>query len=138
MREIKFRVWDKKKMHYLDDEYVSEGIYNSKNKEHILMQFTGLKDKNGKEIYEGDVIKLHCSANENHVITATIEWYEELARFIPAIHNKKIKVVGGASEGKRVSMGEMHSWCGAHYCFSISRYLEVIGNIYENPELLKK
>jgi uncharacterized phage protein (TIGR01671 family) len=97
-----------------------------------LMQFTGLKDKNGKEIYEGDILKLHCSSNKEHVVTATIEWLG--VSFFPRIHNTK---VFGGHPRREVPMWEMHSWCGTHDCLTgWPEKLEVIGNIYENPELL--
>ena len=52
MREIKFRAWDK-----LTQRMIYR-VFNTRNDEdYILMQYTGLKDKNGKEIYEGDIIK---------------------------------------------------------------------------------
>lgn len=118
MREIKFRAWDKinKKMISLTDidkrDYVAIGgtweIYNSytekcllNHKNGILMQFTGLKDKNGKEIFEGDIIK---------------------------------GIIGDISV-KRVVFWEIFE--GYTFFEDIDfNYLEVIGNIYENPELL--
>jgi len=60
MREIKFRVWHKQMNRMLSNDWlISACVFYDKmidNKEIYLMQFTGLKDKNGKEIYEGDFI----------------------------------------------------------------------------------
>lgn len=155
MREIKFRAWDKKYKQmwfpslinvgnnsddydslypcpFGDDDYVPHYP-----KEAELMQFTGLRDKNGKEIYEGDILRLTCSSNENHAVTATVEWVQDgYVGFVPRIHDKRVKVVGGSMDRTMQSMREIHTWCGSHYCFSYRSKLEVIGNIYQNPELL--
>ena len=85
-REIKFRVWDKEKseMFFVEDIYwaeVDESITNINgwNNENPLMQFTGLKDKNGKEIYEGDIVIKKLVKN-NRIITIgsfqpfVVEW----------------------------------------------------------------
>jgi hypothetical protein len=112
-REIKFRAWDKynKKMHYqpevnfhfFDDEFTC--VLNEHDQvvvqpeSVVVMQFTGLLDKNGKEIYEGDIL--------SH---------------------------------KYYSMPVICEFVDGSFIFDdISKYdesLEVIGNIYENPELL--
>lgn len=147
-REIKFRVWDKKKnkMIYPDGKkwgfplgssFLGVGtnsiliispdgdlVKHSKgdndirpdcevvNEDFILMQFTGLLDKNGKEIYEGDVMTDKTRPNRDWV-RVWIVWDESQARW--------------ALEDNRKD-GE----------FSINyRNWEIIGNIYENPELLK-
>lgn len=75
-----------------------------------LMQFTGLEDKNGTEIYEGDVV-VHDGKR-----TRPVRWNEEMAAF-------DMDVSGVAVDQE----------CGSYEPSTI----EVIGNIYENPELLK-
>ena len=122
MREIKFRVWDKvnSRMGYFEkgfswcDEYeswclssVGESIMDVPCGNNIIfMQFTGLKDKNGKEIYEGDIlIDLMISPSLNNKIV--------LRNFI---------------EDSYYIIREMREGC----------HFEVIGNIYENPGLIKE
>jgi len=130
MRELKFRAWDKKlkKMFEFELEWskyvnheeiqcltpVGVGNPNVENieKPSDLMQYTGLKDKNGKEIYEGDILNMTY-----HGSVSIVE--------------PEIKVIVGFERGSfiieenGISLGK------------IGRSLEVIGNIYENPELLE-
>ena len=128
MREIKFRAWIKNKKimsyqttpFYIDDEYLHLGfnididIDLDDNLE--LMQYTGLKDKNGKEIYEGDIIsgyRLDYFGVDGEQIVE-VEWLNEDASFYPFSNNQD------------------------HMPYPKSSQVEVIGNIYKNPELLKK
>ena len=126
MREIKFRAWDKKgkemfrlaMISFLDKgEIILTGRGGSTdNKNAILMQYTGLKDKNGKEIYEGDIVKCHESIIEPQKETIyLIIWDDEHAAFTQK--NKE------------------NSW-GLGYMKIYP--VEIIGNAYENPELLKE
>ena len=79
----------------------------------MLMQYTGLKDKNGKEIYEGDVLhmQIKSTVNNNNII---VEIYFQ--------------------NGVFWFKGKFYSDCNWH--FYNARDREVIGNIYENPELI--
>jgi uncharacterized phage protein (TIGR01671 family) len=118
-REIKFRVWDGEKMLRVDSAMFENGnmlcmFQHSETeveayllKPDAVMQFTGLKDKNGKEIYEGDIVRF-VNAEEAYDKTHTIEWK----------HN------GFLVNGWTALLDHHGTTC------------EVIGNIYENPELL--
>lgn len=116
-REIKFRAWHKEAREMLYGDNIL--IFRWLEREHQpieLMQFTGLKDKNGKEIYEGDILdnKFQIQWNQLHC-----GW---------ALFNKK---------------GFCHELLADEYD-DIGNQLtpwqingEIIGNIYENPELIK-
>jgi hypothetical protein len=116
MRPIKFRAFSTGRgaephYVYLDPEsgdqslasFSSEDLKNEKD--WIVEQFTGLLDKNGKEIYEGDIL-FHEISNE------------KLTVIIPEIH-------------------ELNARCIEQSTWSITEISEVIGNVHENPELLK-
>lgn len=81
-----------------------------------LMQSTGLKDKNGKEIFEGDI--LACKTDDE-VINANVFWDEEHALFM--------------FESKKYNEQELL----AELVEDNTYPFEIIGNIYENPELLE-
>ena len=114
MRTIKFRAWDEnqKYMAYQgtpDLETIQSFIHHFGDKK--LMQFTGLHDKNGEEIYEGDIL--------NHETDGqfTIVWDNDFLGF------------AGKTEGSN-AVDYIHS--------GYFRKCEIIGNIYENTDLLNK
>jgi len=126
MREIKFRAWDKEKDELIPPEALTEIVWNKSDApdtieyndgeglwqclDFILMQYTGLKDKSGVEIYEGDIVKYHSGAD-------IVSWTKTTAKF------------------NVLNFYDASQDCP---CCAFSEYaeLEVIGNIYENPELL--
>ena len=117
MKEIKFRAWNKgiKKMLFFDLNEVGSGADKGilyLRKQNIIMQFTGLKDKNGKEIFEGDIIKLFCGCiTEVKFENAEFDAYS-------SITNLK----------KHLKCRVLVSW---------KTNCKVIGNKFENPELLE-
>jgi hypothetical protein len=122
-REIKFRAWDKrgKKMqrvgsvHFYEthiEVYCPDALEQPyRNTSIELMQYTGITDKNGKEIYEGDIVSGRFGINK-FVIPSEM----------------KMLHTGGESN---------MSCYGWNFKGYDNTQLEVIGNIYENPELMK-
>lgn len=163
-REIKFRAWDKIKKEMLFDsiEYkfrLIEHPYTSKTEEITqigfsnldydrfeIMQFTGLHDKNGKEIYEKDILKqIYYPMGADKKI---IEYYK-IGVVIYGSHffglQLKIEGTNVLDESKKLSHHRTrkevykHPSAGGDWVDnSFYGEYEIIGNVYENPELLNK
>ena len=151
MREIKFRAWHKEKkeivnveeidfmnkvINYIDNDYENnrQEIIGAYFEDIELMQYTGLKDKNNKEIYEGDVVKLVHTG-----IEISADRLEDLKRFVGIIkyENGIFKIVRTEKsliESKYFEMEQKK--VSEIFIYSKLYDLEVVGNIYENPELL--
>ena len=125
-RKTKFRAWDKKQnrmLHYDNDvtpcitfNGVCQGeSHTNVSFDYILMQYTGLKDKNGKEIYEGDIINA------------------EETTFESGVYNWEIFFDDGMFVAKTKKFDTRTA------LFDLVHFGEakIIGNIYENPNLLK-
>ena len=108
MREIKFRQWSSDRFHYWgcnSDNFTSP---LSNRLDIPSEQFTGLHDKNGKEIYEGDLIKYGSDAPLEVIYRESCFCYNQKSRYISRLQ-----------------------------IFDNINKIEVIGNIHENPELLE-
>ena len=123
MREIKFRAWHKEEKiigEVLGIDILHKEIFFSNGDVHCcgfsdfkyieLMEYTGLKDKNNKEIYEGDIV-IHHSKMHKIIFNA------EEARFVLRDDEFELEIPFTNNNSKR---------------------MEIVGNIYENPELIKE
>jgi uncharacterized phage protein (TIGR01671 family) len=125
MRTYEFRAWDFDKKLYLEDFFISPSgrlvdddfygpivFYNTE--EIVLMQFTGLLDKNGVKIFEGDVV-------ETNSIDGILKWVYKFS--------DSCCVIGFSPESINHQFSSIHN--------SVRKEGVVIGNIFQNPELIE-
>lgn len=120
MREIRFRAWDKnhKAMHFSDMAGIDQLFDWVKRHGGAVMQFTGLKDSKNVRIYEDDIVEsLFRMGEENRHLTSNKDNPFKRIGLINYIHAE---------------------FCLDDTLLSLHKELRVIGNIWENPELLKK
>lgn len=134
---VNYRFWDTKERVMLDWDCICQTAFNCTRKEgneiqryglmyfvfttpqrFIPLQCTGLRDKTGKLIFEGDIVHKSGSKFNGEKILSEIEWCETSAHFVYSDYIG----IGGSHEFRTGTAGKM----------------EVLGNIYENPELIKE
>lgn len=128
-RQIKLRAWDKKRKEWCRNivgncEYPSHITTLSipENKNLDIQQFTGLLDRNGKEIWEGDIVKMYTPGNSSIPVEIKTAISFKEGSFIAVEMNRKtfLTLKDAITLSNDVKMG-----------------LEIVGNVYEHPELLK-
>ena len=132
-KEIKFRVYDEdlKKMRYLNSSHdficfdeKGNGYYHNMQTGlgewfSDLMQYTGLKDKDGVEVYENDIIDIHQTVNGYNQFVIQYDNYKFSARY----YNQKTKQILGWYQYDLDELFEINE---------TKKEIEVIGNVYEN------
>ena len=132
---IKYKIWDKENKKFLEDVWETDyailpnGIviemydngfgesYSVHNLDNIeVLQFTGFKDKNDKDIYEGDILRYKFPYDKRVIHISPVSYLETQSSFgIVDLYGNNIPL----------------------YDIACKEYAEIIGNIYENKELLK-
>ena len=132
-RQLKFRIWDKQNkifIHEWDASHkrlaislvglVYHGGYDDvlPENDYVVQQYTGLKDKNGKEIYEGDIVQYNVGSSYENM-SFIVQWSGDSLGYILQSQSGDVLTNSWTPNGNRFN------------------FIELKGNIFENSELLK-
>jgi uncharacterized phage protein (TIGR01671 family) len=126
MREIKFRAWDG--VDYMSKPFDLFAIQREEisfTKDAVLMQYTGLHDKNGKEIYEGDIVWAYRPHEDWEEPDDVEKVYAVVVYDSPSFYAKYLNE-------------DLNKFVSGQNGFILRPYNTVIGNIYQHPELIKQ
>lgn len=148
-RPIKFRAWDAHNKVMInpycelrENRFWGEDLTNTGYSDPVsVMQFTGLRhEKTGVEIFEGDIFREEIEEDEgdrrNYKV---VMWIPQRAAFY-LVDVSHISVIEDNSDNPKFQEDKFFAWLyeeAALYDFSIDVGLPLVGNIYQNPELLK-
>lgn len=112
MRKLRFRAWDGKSMKLAFDLSQNPKYWWEENKDYPLMQYSGVKDSEGIDIYEGDIVK---------------GYFEDLGEEIGLVVFK---------QGFQIEIEGIENLDDVSGWLEHAKKIEIIGNIYENPDLI--
>lgn len=145
MKNIKFRAWDKfNGCYYYSDRYENLAKFFALcqacidgNNELVFEQFTGLKDKNWKEIYEGDMFREEEETDNGDILKYhVVMWIPQRAAFYLININHYLVLLDNDCSEEEEFEWLFSDACLYDFYFDVRLSSGIIGNIHENPELL--